>query len=55
MTLILTKNKKKYWQFIRTLRSNKSVENGFIDNSKIQNELNWFPIVNFEDGLKELL
>ena len=26
-----------------------------IDNSKIQNELNWFPSVNFEEGLKELL
>ena len=26
-----------------------------IDNTKIQNELNWFPSVNFEDGLKELL
>ena len=26
-----------------------------IDSSKIQNELNWFPSVNFEDGLKELL
>jgi len=26
-----------------------------IDNSKIQNELNWFPSVSFEDGLKELL
>ena len=35
MTLILTKNKKKYWEFIRALRSNKSVENGFIDKVKI--------------------
>jgi dTDP-glucose 4,6-dehydratase len=26
-----------------------------IDNSKIQNELNWFPSVNFKDGLKELI
>ena len=26
-----------------------------IDNTKIQNELNWFPSVNFEEGLKELL
>jgi dTDP-glucose 4,6-dehydratase len=26
-----------------------------IDNSKIQNELNWFPSVNFEEGLKELM
>ena len=26
-----------------------------IDNTKIQNELNWFPSINFEDGLKELL
>jgi dTDP-glucose 4,6-dehydratase len=26
-----------------------------IDNAKIQNELNWLPSVNFEDGLKELL
>jgi len=26
-----------------------------IDNSKIQNELNWFPSVNFEEGLKELI
>lgn len=26
-----------------------------IDNSKIQNELNWLPNVNFEEGLKELL
>ena len=26
-----------------------------IDNNKIQNELNWFPGVNFEEGLKELL
>lgn len=26
-----------------------------IDNSKIQNELNWFPNINFENGLKELL
>jgi dTDP-glucose 4,6-dehydratase len=26
-----------------------------IDNTKIQNELNWFPSVNFKDGLKELL
>ena len=26
-----------------------------IDNSKIQNELNWFPSVNFKDALKELL
>ena len=26
-----------------------------IDNTKIQNELNWFPSVNFEDGLKELI
>lgn len=25
-----------------------------IDNTKIQNELNWFPIVNLEEGLKEL-
>jgi dTDP-glucose 4,6-dehydratase len=25
-----------------------------IDNSKIQNELNWFPSVNFEEGLREL-
>jgi len=25
-----------------------------IDNSKIQNELNWFPSVNFKTGLKEL-
>jgi len=24
-----------------------------IDNTKIQNELNWFPSVNFKDGLKE--
>ena len=35
MTLILTKNKKKYWEFIRALRSNKSVENGFIDKAQI--------------------
>ena len=35
MTLILTKNKKKYWDFIRALRSNKSVENGFIDKVQI--------------------
>tara|TARA_B100002019_G_scaffold268657_1_gene260808 strand:+ start:107 stop:1039 length:933 start_codon:yes stop_codon:yes gene_type:complete len=26
-----------------------------IDNSKIQNELNWFPNVNFKEGLKELI
>jgi dTDP-glucose 4,6-dehydratase len=26
-----------------------------IDNSKIQNELNWFPNINFENGLKELI
>jgi len=26
-----------------------------IDNSKIQNELNWFPSVNFQEGLKELI
>jgi len=26
-----------------------------IDNSKIQNELNWFPSLNFEEGLKELI
>ena len=26
-----------------------------IDNSKIQNELNWLPSVNFQDGLKELI
>ena len=26
-----------------------------IDNSKIQNELNWSPSVVFEDGLEELL
>ena len=26
-----------------------------IDNTKIQNELNWFPSVNFKDGLKELI
>ena len=26
-----------------------------IDNTKIQNELNWFPSVNFKEGLKELL
>lgn len=26
-----------------------------IDNSKIQNELNWFPSVNFEEGLEELI
>ena len=26
-----------------------------IDNSKIQNDLNWFPSVNFEEGIKELL
>ena len=26
-----------------------------IDNTKIQNELNWFPSVNFEEGLKELI
>ena len=26
-----------------------------IDNTKIQNELNWFPNINFEEGLKELL
>ena len=26
-----------------------------IDNSKVQNELNWFPSVNFEEGLKELI
>jgi len=26
-----------------------------IDNTKIQNELNWFPIVNFEEGLKKIL
>ncbi len=26
-----------------------------IDNSKIQNELNWLPSVNFEEGLKELI
>jgi dTDP-glucose 4,6-dehydratase len=26
-----------------------------IDNSKIQKELNWFPSVNFQDGLKELI
>ena len=26
-----------------------------IDNTKIQNELNWFPSVNFEDGLKKLI
>ena len=35
MSLILTKNKKKYWDFIRALRSNKSVENGFIDKVQI--------------------
>ena len=35
MTLILTKNEKKYWDFIRALRSNKSVENGFIDKVQI--------------------
>jgi len=26
-----------------------------INNTKIQNELNWFPSVNFEEGLKELI
>ena len=26
-----------------------------IDNTKIQNELNWFPSVSFKDGLKELI
>ena len=26
-----------------------------IDNTKIQNELNWFPSVNFEEGLKKLI
>jgi dTDP-glucose 4,6-dehydratase len=26
-----------------------------IDNSKIQNELNWSPTINFEEGLKELI
>ena len=26
-----------------------------IDNSKIQNDLNWFPSVNFKEGLKELI
>ena len=26
-----------------------------IDNGKIQNELNWFPSVNFEEGLKEII
>jgi dTDP-glucose 4,6-dehydratase len=26
-----------------------------IDNSKIQNDLGWFPIVTFKEGLKELL
>ena len=26
-----------------------------IDNTKIQNELNWFPSVNFQDGLKKLI
>jgi len=26
-----------------------------VDNSKIQNELNWLPSVNFQDGLKELI
>ena len=26
-----------------------------IDNTKIQNELNWFPSVNFKEGLKELI
>jgi len=26
-----------------------------INNSKIQNELNWSPVINFEDGLKELI
>ena len=26
-----------------------------INNSKIQNELNWFPQVDFESGLKELI
>jgi len=26
-----------------------------IDNTKIQNELNWLPSLNFEDGLKELI
>ena len=26
-----------------------------IDNSKIKNELNWLPSVNFKDGLKELI
>ena len=26
-----------------------------INNSKIQNQLNWFPSVNFEDGLKKLI
>ena len=35
MTLILTKNRKKYWEFIRVLRSNKSVEDGFIDKVQI--------------------
>ena len=35
MTLILRKNEKKYWDFIRALRSNKSVENGFIDKVQI--------------------
>jgi len=35
MTFILTKNEKKYWDFIRALRSNKSVENGFIDKVQI--------------------
>ena len=35
MTLILTKNEKKYWDFIRALRSNKSVENGFINKVQI--------------------
>ena len=26
-----------------------------IDNSKIQNELNWFPSVTFEEGLNKLI
>ena len=26
-----------------------------VDDSKIKNELNWLPIVNFEEGLKELI
>ena len=35
MNLELKKNNKKYWEFIRLLRSDKRVQNGFIEQSTI--------------------